>query len=401
MFVDSTSGVDYRALFETAPAPFLVLAPNTPAFTIVAVNDAYLDATLTVRDGPQGIVGRNLFEVFPDNPDDPAATGTANLRASLEAVLKDRAAHAMAVQKYDITRPDSEGGGFEERYWSPVNVPVIGSTGGVELIIHHVIDVTEAARLAKLAQLEGEALRALRTQNEWLQAEIQRRRIAEDEMAATSYAIAHDLRSPLRAMDGYAALVLRDTDSSIGPQGREHLTRIRAAAQRMGDLMDGLLSLARLGRGELRMGPVDLAALARREFEELEVADPDRRVRLVAPEKLMVIGDDRLLAIVVHNLISNAWKFSRGRADAIIEIGTRARERKTIVFVKDDGIGFEPDYAVQLFRPFHRLRPEEFEGTGIGLATVRRIIERHGGEVWAEAAPGHGATIFLTLDPAA
>lgn len=345
-------------------------------------------------------MGRDLFDVFPDNPDDPAATGTANLRASLEAVLRDRAPHAMPVQKYDIARPDSEGGGFEERYWSPANVPVLGSDGDVQLIIHYVTDVTEAARLAKLAQLEGEAVRALRNQNEWLQAEIQRRRMAEDETAATSYAIAHDLRSPLRALDGYAALVLRDPELSIGPQGKEHLLRIRAAAQRMGDLMDGLLSLARLGRGELRLAQVDLAALARREFEELKVGDPNRRVRLEAPARLPVTGDDRLLGIVVHNLVENAWKFSRGQSEAVIEMGAHARGGKTTVFVRDNGIGFEPEFAGQLFRPFHRLRPDEFDGTGIGLATVRRIIERHGGKVWAEAAPDGGASVFFTLDSA-
>lgn len=392
--------MDHRALFEAAPAPFLVLAPDAPAFTILAVNDAYLRATLTERGGPQGIVGRKLFEVFPDNPADPAATGAINLRASLETVLRDRAPHAMAVQKYDIARPESEGGGFEERYWSPINVPVLDGGGEVAQIIHHVTDVTEAARLAKLAKVEGATARALRNQNDWLQAEIQRRRMAEDEMAATTYAIAHDLRSPLRALDGYAALVLRDPELSLTPQAREHLVRIRSAAQRMGDLMDGLLSLARLGRGELRMREVDLAALARRELEELKAAEPTRRVRLEAPGKLLVTGDDRLLGTVMHNLVGNAWKFSRGLAETVVELGSYRQGRRLVVFVRDNGIGFDPEHAGQLFRPFHRLRPDEFEGTGIGLATVGRIVERHGGEVWAEAAPNAGATIFFSLDPA-
>ena len=214
----------------------------------MAVNDSYLRATMTERDGPDGIVGRRLFDVFPDNPADPDATGEANLRASLEAVVRARVPHEMAVQKYDITRPSSEGGGFEERYWSPVNVPVLGATGEVELIIHHVTDVTEAARLAKVAQLEGEKARALRSRNEWLTAEIHRRQAAEeardallvserssreaaerlnaalrqsnDELAATTYAIAHDLRSPLRALDGYAALLLQDSSLTLSAQAK-------------------------------------------------------------------------------------------------------------------------------------------------------------------------------------
>lgn len=416
---------DYRTLFEAAPAPFLVLAPDAPEFTIVAVNDSYLRATLTERDGPKGIVGRRLFDVFPDNPDDPAATGTMNLRASLDAVLTSRAPHAMAVQKYDIARPASEGGGFEERYWSPVNVPVLSAAGAVELIIHHVTDVTEAARLARLAQLEGETVRALRSHNEWLKAEIQRRQAAEetrdallvseqrsraaaeqlnealrqsnDELAATTYAIAHDLRSPLRALDAYAALVLRDPEIKLTAQGQDYLARIRAAAQRMGELMDGLLTMARIGRGTLRAQVVDLAAIAREEFDELARAEPARTVRLISPRRILVTGDERLLRIVVHNLLSNAWKFTRDAIDPVIEVGCRGSNGATIYFVRDNGIGFEAEHARQLFRPFHRLRPDEYQGTGIGLATVRRIIERHGGRVWAEGTPGGGAVVSFSM----
>lgn len=389
------------------------------------MNDSYLRATMTERDGPDGIVGRRLFDVFPDNPADPDATGEANLRASLEAVLRARVPHEMAVQKYDITRPPSEGGGFEERYWSPVNVPVFNATGEVEFIIHHATDVTEAARLAKVAQLEGEKARALRSRNEWLTAEIHRRQTAEeardallvserssreaaerlnvalrqsnDELAATTYAIAHDLRSPLRALDGYAALVLQDSSLTLSAQAKHYLGRIRTAAQRMGELMDGLLSLARLGRGSLRAEQIDLASIARQVFNDLAHAEPTRVARLVVPERLPVTGDGRLLRILVHNLVENAWKFTRGSAETVIEVGTMERHGETIYFVRDNGIGFEPEHAAQIFRPFHQLRPDEFEGTGIGLATVRRIIERHGGRVWAEAHPGAGALFGFSL----
>jgi len=310
----------------------------------------------------------------------------------------------MAVQKYDIPRPASEGGGFEERYWSPLNVPVLGADGSVELIIHNVTDVTEAARLARASRLEGETARALRSQNEWLKAEIERRRIAEetlrqtnDELSATTYAIAHDLRSPLRALDGYAALVLKDPTLTPSPEAVEYLTRIRAAAQRMGQLMDGLLSLARLGRGEVRSDLVDLAAIAQEEFAELARTNPERCARMLASSPIMVTGDERLLRVVIHNLISNAWKFTRHLRNVVIEVGVREGDGPPVYFVKDNGIGFEAEHAAQLFRLFHRLRPEEFDGTGIGLATVRRIIERHGGRVWAEGIPDVGATISFTL----
>lgn len=389
------------------------------------MNDSYLRATLTQRDGPDGIVGRRLFDVFPDNPADPHATGEANLRASLEAVLRARVPHEMAVQKYDIARPFSDGGGFEERYWSPVNVPVLGASGDVTLIIHHVTDVTEAARLAQVAQLEGEKARALTTRNEWLTAEIHRRQAAEetrdalfiserqsreaaerlnaalrqsnDELAATTYAIAHDLRSPLRALDGYAALVLQDSSLTLSAQAKEHLGRIRIAAQRMGELMDGLLSLARLGRGNLRAEQIDLASIARQVFNDLAHAEPGRVARFIGPDRLPATGDGRLLRIVVHNLVENAWKFTRERAETVIEVGSMQRDGQTTYFVRDNGIGFEPEHGAQIFRPFHQLRPGEFEGTGIGLATVRRIIERHGGQVRAEGAPGAGALISFSL----
>jgi len=169
----------------------------------------------------------------------------------------------------------------------------------------------------------------------------------------------------------------------------------------MGELMDGLLSLGRLGRGVLRTELIDLAAVARQEFDELSRAEPGRCARLVAPARILATGDDTLLRLVIHNLMANAWKFTRDRDAAVIEVGTHVQGGEAIYFVRDNGIGFEPEHARQLFRPFHRLRPDEFEGTGIGLATVRRIIERHGGKVSAEGTPGDGATISFSLEDTA
>lgn len=148
----------------------------------------------------------------------------------------------------------------------------------------------------------------------------------------------------------------------------------------------------------LRTERIDLAVVARQEFDDLSRAEPGRCARLVAPDRILATGDDRLLRLVIHNLIANAWKFTRDRDAAVIEVGTHMQGGETIYFVRDNGIGFEAEHARQLFRPFHRLRPDEFEGTGIGLATVRRIIERHGGKVSAEGTPGEGATISFSLE---
>lgn len=171
--------IDYHAIFEAAPGPYLILAADPPRFTIVAVNEAYLRATLTEREGPLGLVGRGLFEAFPDNPADAQATGEGNLRHSLQKVLMTKAAHAMAVQKYDIPWPAKDGSGFQERYWSPVNTPVLDARGEIALIIHYVEDVTEAAQLAQLSEGKETELKVLRNRNTWLDSEIIRRQTAE------------------------------------------------------------------------------------------------------------------------------------------------------------------------------------------------------------------------------
>lgn len=238
---------------------------------------------------------------------------------------------------------------------------------------------------------------------------------ASAEIAATSYAIAHDLRSPLRAIDGHSYLLLQQHGTALDEAGREALQRLRANSQRMGHLIDGLLALGRLGREPLSREPrVDLSALARAAVENLRAAEPERRVEVVVADGLAAPGDPRLLATAVQNLVDNAWKFTRGneavgRPPACIEVGARAAaatagddggagEGEPEFYVRDNGVGFAMEYAGQLFRPFQRLhRDDEYAGFGIGLASVRRVIERHGGRVWAEGIPGRGATFHFTL----
>ena len=175
--------IDYHAIFEAAPGPYLILAADPPRFTIVAVNEAYLRATLTEREGPRGIVGQGLFEAFPDNPADLQATGESNLRRSLQKVLMTKTAHTMAVQKYDIPWPAKDGSGFQERYWAPCNAPVLDAHGELAQIIHYVEDVTEAAQLAELTEGKETELRKLRNRNTWLESEIIRRQAAEAALA--------------------------------------------------------------------------------------------------------------------------------------------------------------------------------------------------------------------------
>jgi len=389
----------FENLFESLPGLYLVLAPD---LKIVAVSDAYLKATMTKREE---IVGRNLFEVFPDNPDDPAATGTSNLRASLDRVRQTASADIMAIQKYDIRRPDDS---FEERYWSPINSPVLGVDRRIEYIIHRVEDVTEfvrqksqpagntAAMRARMEQMEAEIFQS----SQKVQAANQQLKAANQELEAFSYSVSHDLRAPLRSIDGFSQALLEDYADRFDDQGRQYLARVRAGTQRMGELIDDLLQLSRVTRAEIRRETVDLSALADSVVAELKRAEPRRRVDVVIQPGLQTEGDAKLLRIALVNLLSNAWKFTGRQPAARIELGVRDNGDERAFYVRDNGVGFDMDYAGKLFGAFQRLHAQgEFPGTGIGLATVQRIINRHGGRVWAEAIVNQGASFYFALPP--
>ena len=221
---------------------------------------------------------------------------------------------------------------------------------------------------------------------------------ANEELSSFAYAVSHDLRAPLRAIDGFSEVLLEEKASVLGDDGRGHLSRVRAAAQRMGQLIDDLLDLSRTTRAEVRREPVDLSALARSVAADHASRAPERAVAFHAQDGLQVDADDRLLRVVLDNLIGNAWKFTRPVKDPRVEVGVSGENGTRAYYVRDNGVGFEMEYRKKLFTPFQRLHAQrDFEGTGVGLATVRRVIRKHGGDVWAESEPGHGATFFFTL----
>jgi light-regulated signal transduction histidine kinase (bacteriophytochrome) len=223
---------------------------------------------------------------------------------------------------------------------------------------------------------------------------------ANKELEAFAYSVSHDLRAPLRAIDGFGQVLLEDCWEKLDAQGQDYLRRVRAASQRMAQLIDDMLSLSRVTRHEMLREPVDLSALARNIASHLQAQQAERRVEFVITEDATVEGDRHLLEIMLENLLSNAWKFTSKQPDARIEFGRESAEGdgKTIYFVRDNGAGFDMAYADKLFGAFQRLHAQgEFEGTGVGLATVQRITHRHGGRIWAEGEVGKGATFSFTL----
>jgi signal transduction histidine kinase len=231
--------------------------------------------------------------------------------------------------------------------------------------------------------------------------------LVNNELQAFSYSVSHDLRSPLRSIDGFSQALLEDYRDKLDATGQDYLRRLRGGAQRMGQLIDDLLLLSRVTRQPLQAVPVNISALATELVEELREQDSSRNVKVDIEEALVVKADYGLMRIALQNLIGNAWKFTQNQADASITVGVaavedeRAGEAENVLYVKDNGAGFDMAYAKQLFAPFQRLHSSaEFAGTGIGLATVQRVIMRHGGRVWADAAVGRGATFFFTLGKA-
>ncbi len=219
------------------------------------------------------------------------------------------------------------------------------------------------------------------------------------ELEAFSYSVSHDLRSPLRSIDGFSQALLEDYHENIDKRGQDYLRRLRGASQKMGELIDGILKLSRLTRSEMHCEPTNLSLLAEEIAHRLQETHPERRVKFAIDKELIAKGDAQLLRAMLENLLGNAWKFTGKNPNAKIEFGIDRSNGKNAYFIRDNGAGFDMTYADKLFGAFQRLHEaKDFPGTGIGLATVQRIIHRHGGDIWAVGAVNKGATFYFTLE---
>jgi light-regulated signal transduction histidine kinase (bacteriophytochrome) len=221
---------------------------------------------------------------------------------------------------------------------------------------------------------------------------------ANRELEAFCYSVSHDLRAPLRSVDGFSLALIEDYGDKLENEARDYLNRIRAASRRMGELIDDLLTLSRTTRVEMRLREVNMTEKAKTITEQLRLSNPERQVEMVIQPDMKAFGDPNLLNVVMVNLLSNAWKYTSKKPTAKIEFGQKLIKGEMMFFVEDDGAGFDNRFVEKLFQPFQRLHhPSEFEGHGIGLATVQRIVSRHGGRVYAEGRVGQGALIAFSV----
>jgi PAS domain S-box-containing protein len=351
---------EYRSLLEGLPINVL---RKDRGGRLVFANGLYCR---TMGKPLSELIGKTDFDLFP------ASEAEFFVAKDRETLAANR---VVDIAEEPIQTPRGT------RWLHTKKVPLLDAAGRPQYLLGISHDITE--RKQAVAELSAAKLSA---------------DAANRELESFSYSVAHDLRSPLRAIDGFSQALLEDYGERLDAEGLRYLRRVREAAQRMAELIDDLLTLSRVTRSELKRERVDLSALARTVLAGFQRLEPERDVEIVIEPGLIAEADRQLAAIALDNLLGNAWKFTSKRSRARIEIGVTAENGEVAYFVRDNGAGFDMTYGDKLFGVFQRLHPEtDFPGTGVGLATVARITARHRGRIWARGKPDEGAIFYFTL----
>lgn len=401
--------IDYQALFKQSPSLHLILSID---FKILDASDEYLRATLTKR---KDIIGKNIFDVFPDNPKNPLATGVSNVRASLERVVREKVADSMAVQRYDMDQYNphqspNQRGNFEERYWSVQNAPVLDRAGNIRYIIHQTIDVTDVFQSRRERNF---SIKPVSEQNQVevyqkahslqkVKRELERSNMELEQFA---YVASHDLREPLRMIASFAQLLERRYQGKLDQKADKYIWYITDGVNRMQTLIQDILTYSRAGRGELSRETTNFETLLTRILTNLRPLIESTQARITYDPLPTLQVDPVQINQVFQNLISNALKFRQLEPIRIHISAKKQSENEKgklgvswCFSVEDNGIGIEPEFQTKIFALFQRLHPkDQYPGTGLGLSICKKIVERHGGEIWVKSSPGLGSTFYFTL----
>jgi PAS domain S-box-containing protein len=366
---------------RVGPEQLLALIDNTSAVIYMRdlqgrymlINEEYERLFNVSRED---IIGLKDHDLFPAEMAD-------------EFLANDKvAAKSGGPVQFEEIAPGSDG----PHTYLTIKFPLIGSDGEAYAVCGISTDITDRKRAEQEVRLFNVKLeQRVRERTAELEA-------STKELDAFAYSVSHDLRAPLRSLHGFSQLLLEDYSDLLDDTGISHLRRLQVNATLMAQLLDDLLRLSRTTRVELRRQSIDLTAMAESILQDLAAEEPERSVKLVVEPELHGVGDLHLVRLAMQNLIANAWKFTGGKSVAEITIGSILHDSQPVFFVRDNGAGFDPRFANKLFEPFQRLHSaSDFEGSGIGLAIVQRVVLRHGGTIWAESAPDEGATFFFSL----
>lgn len=418
------SQIDFQKVIESVSSIYIILSTE---LIILYANKALEEASMRKRED---IIGRNLFEVFPDNPSDKSADGVSNLSNSLHSVIKNKKQHAMAVQKYDIQRPD---GIFEVRYWSPLNIPVLNSENEIEYIIHRVEDVTEFVLIKKeqqnidninlglqkkISDMEVEIIkrsREIQNLNFELEKKVMERTQAllkrevtlakqnkklqnqNKELEQFTYVASHDLQEPLRSLISFTELLEKEYIGKLGENGEFYINFISKSSKRMQLLVKGLLDYSRIGR-EKKLVEIDCNQIMKDVLSDMIITIKESNAEITVSDLPHLNGYETEIRQLFQNLISNALKFRKKDVVPKIKIFAEKREDDWLFSVQDNAIGIDESNKHKLFVIFKRFNNrEEYEGTGIGLAHCKKIVELHGGTIWADSKLGEGSTFNFTI----